>query len=82
MFTLWIIARFTRVYLSPVSEPGIRNPRKGNYPKNQKMYVHSEQTKQVADRLAQSNPKNEAAVVFNCASLDQKYLFEHTGQHH
>ena len=44
------------------------------------MYVQSEHTKQVADRLAQSKPKKEAADVFNCAFLDQKYLFEHTGQ--
>jgi hypothetical protein len=45
------------------------------------MYVQSEQTKQVADLLAQSNPNNEATDVFNCAFRDQKYLFEHTGQH-
>ena len=45
------------------------------------MYVQSEQTKQVADRLAQSKPKKEATEVFNCALRDQKYLLEHTGQH-
>ena len=44
------------------------------------MYVQSEQTKQVADRLAQSKPKKEATDVFNCAFRDQKYLLEHTGQ--
>lgn len=44
------------------------------------MYVHSEHTKQVAERLAQSKPKKEAREVFNCAFLDQKYLLAHTGQ--
>jgi hypothetical protein len=43
--------------------------------------VQSEQTKQVADLFAQSKPKNEATDVFNCALRDQKYLFEHIGQH-
>ncbi len=43
--------------------------------------MQSEQTKQVADLLAQSKPKNEATDVFNCAFRVQKYLLEHTGQH-
>lgn len=43
--------------------------------------MQSEQTKHVADLFAQSNPKNEATDVFNCALRDQKYLFEHIGQH-
>jgi hypothetical protein len=44
------------------------------------MYVQSEQTKQVADLLSQSNLKNVAIDVFSCAFLHQKYSFEHTGQ--
>ena len=45
------------------------------------MYVQSEHTKQVAERLAQSKPKKEATEVFNWALRDQKYLLKHTGQH-
>ena len=45
-----------------------------------KYIVHSEHTKQVADRLAQSMPKKEATEVFNCVLRDQKYLLEHIGQ--
>ena len=44
------------------------------------MYVHSEHTKQLAERLAQSNPKKDAREVFNCTFLCQKYLLAHTGQ--
>lgn len=37
------------------------------------MWVHSEQTKQVALRLAQSKPKKVANDVFNCACRIQKF---------
>jgi hypothetical protein len=43
-----------------------------NYsPRNQKMYVHSEHTKQCADLFAQSNLKNVATDVLSCACLVQ-----------
>jgi hypothetical protein len=43
------------------------------------MWVHSEQTKQVAVRLAQSKLKKVAIEVFNCALLDQKVSLLQTG---
>ena len=43
------------------------------------MYVHSEQTKQVADLSTQSSLKKVESALLSCALLVQKYLFEHIG---
>jgi hypothetical protein len=60
---------------------GIACPPNGTYrsPKNQVMWVHSEQTKQVALRLAQSRLKKVAMDVFSWARLVQKLALLHTG---
>jgi hypothetical protein len=42
--------------------------------------VHSEHTKQVAERLAQSRPKKLATDVFSCALLEKKVSFLQNGQ--
>ena len=49
------------------------------YPKNQKIYVQSAQTKHLADLFAQSKPKKVAKEVFNWASRLQNCSQEQTG---
>lgn len=50
------------------------------YPKNQKIYVQSEQTKHVADLSVQSKLKKVDDDLLSGARRVQKYLFAHTGQ--
>ena len=48
--------------------------------RNQLICVHLEQTRQVADRLAQSKLKKEATAVFNCADRRLNRSFPQAGQ--
>jgi hypothetical protein len=50
------------------------------FPRNQEMWVHSVQMKQVADLFAQSTSKKEATAVFSCARLEVNISLPHTGQ--
>ena len=58
----------------------LRQKRPQSRAKNHEIWVHSEQTKHVAERLAQSSLKNVAIGVFNSGRLLQKVVFEQIGQ--